>query len=115
MDWMFFFKGPVVVFDRRRKAYSVVIQSQSGSWYGLRSAIAGKRYIWMQEQTLPVILAYRKSRHTVEAIRFDPSANPMELLHVRGNRLFVGRTYVAIPREIPVDGEFQHAQYARVF
>lgn len=115
MDWMFFFKGPVVVFDRRRKAYSVVIESQSGGWYGLRSAVAGKRYIWMQEQTLPVILVYSKSRHTVEAIRYDPRANPMELLHVQGERLFVGRTHIAVPREISVDGEFQHARRARVF
>lgn len=115
MDWMFFFKGPVVVFDRHRKAYSVVIQSQSGGWYGLRSAIAGKRYIWMQEQTLPVILVYSKSRHTVEAIRYGPSATPMDLLHVQGERLFVGRTHIAVPREISVDGEFQHAKRARVF
>ncbi len=115
MDWLFFFKGPVVVYDRRHKAYSVVVQSQSGSWYGLRSAIAGKRYIWMQEQTLPVILVYSRSRHTVEAIRYGPSANPMELLHVRGESLFVGRTHIAIPREISLDGEFQHAQRARVF
>jgi hypothetical protein len=100
MDWLFFFKGPVVVYDRRHKAYSVVVQSQSGSWYGLRSAIAGKRYIWMQEQTLPVILVYSRSRHAVEAIRYGPSANPMELLHVRGKVCSWAGLTLLFPRNI---------------
>jgi hypothetical protein len=115
LDWEFFFKGPVVQYDRQRDMFVVVVESQSGAWYGVRSAIEGKHFLWMQEETLPRILVYDQQTQVVEAIRYRAVRNPMALLHIRDGNLYVGGERIGIPADIKIHDEFTKTKSVRAF
>lgn len=106
--WVFFFKGPVALLDARRERFKVVILSQAGDWYGARSAVLGRRFLWIQDEVQPRVLAFNPANSELESIYYhrSPSASPFDVLHVRSGKLFVGATRVPIPRDLNVAGEF---------
>lgn len=111
-EWVSYFKGPVIGYDKSRDAYFVLYVPRYDLGH-VPTMISGAQYLWLGTCIENGILAFDKATHTLEIIPAPELAALSDFfelsLRVEGTALFDGSTRLTLPDHIDVEDEFREA------
>ena len=111
-EWISYFRGHVLGYDKSGDAYFVLYVPIYGLAY-VPTMVSGEQYLWLGTCIEHGILAYNKDSHILEIVPAPELAETSDYselyLRVEDTTLFDGRTRLTLPDHIDVEDEFQAA------